>query len=285
MTETNNTGDKTIHVPQQRKSLGLKPRGVERDTVRQSFSHGRTNTVQVERKKRRIVMPGETAKAEAPEPEPQRPAPEPVKMTPRDTIPHEPPKPSPRAGLVLRQLSGDEIDARARALADARVHEAEERRQAEEQAERRKIEAERQARERDEAERRKAEEETRRKAEETVRARAEDTARRRLGDEVKPADAGAPGEQPGAARPAKTLKEGEVEDDDRSGLRGRVKTPRRRRAEAGQARRGAPPRQADARPPRWTIPSAPARSPRSAAGASATGPGRTRGRARRSSAR
>ena len=205
MTESSNTGDKTIHVPQQRKTLGLKPRGVERDTVRQSFSHGRTNTVQVERKKRRIVMPGETVKAEAPPPapEPRRPAPETVKVTPRDTIPPEPPKPSPRAGLVLRQLSEDEIDARARALADARVHEAEERRRAEEQAERRKIEADRLAREREEAERRKAEEESRRKAEDVVRSRAEDTARRRLGDEVKPADAMPPAEQAGTPRPAR----------------------------------------------------------------------------------
>ena len=228
MTESSNTGDKTIHVPQQRKTLGLKPRGVERDTVRQSFSHGRTNTVQVERKKRRIVMPGETVKAEAPPPapEPRRPAPETVKVTPRDTIPPEPPKPSPRAGLVLRQLSEDEIDARARALADARVHEAEERRRAEEQAERRKIEADRLAREREEAERRKAEEESRRKAEDVVRSRAEDTARRRLGDEVKPADAMPPAEQAGTPRPARALKEGEAEDDDRGGLRGRVKTPR-----------------------------------------------------------
>ena len=246
MTETSNTGDKTIHVPQQRKSLGLKPRGVERDTVRQSFSHGRTNTVQVERKKRRIVMPGETAKAEAPESAPQRPAPEPVKMTPRDTIPHEPPKPSPRAGLVLRQLSGDEIDARARALADARVHEAEERRLAEENAERRKIEADRLAREREDAERRKTEEEARRKAEDAVRSRAEDTARRRLGDEVKPADADARGRS--GRRPA----HGQDAQGRRGGGRGSRwaarpgEDPPRRRAEAGQARRRAPPRQAHA---------------------------------------
>ena len=43
MTETKNTGDKTISVP--KKPLGLK-RPLERDTVRQSFSHGRTNMVQ-----------------------------------------------------------------------------------------------------------------------------------------------------------------------------------------------------------------------------------------------
>ncbi|HET7717908.1 MAG TPA: translation initiation factor IF-2 [Bauldia sp.] len=217
MNETRNTGDKTIHVPQQRKPLGLKPRGVERDTVRQSFSHGRTNTVQVERKKRRIVMPGE-AKAETPASAP-RPAPEPVKVTPRDTVAPEPPKPSPRAGLVLRQLSEDEIDARAKALADAKLHEAEERRLAEEQAARRNAEAERLRREREEAERRKTEEEARRKAEEAMRARAEDTARRRLGEEKKP--------EPEAAAPRalRALKEGE-EEEERGALRGKVKTAR-----------------------------------------------------------
>ena len=57
------TGDKTINAPK-RAPLGLK-RGLERDTVRQSFSHGRTNTVQVERKKRRITLPGEKAEAPA----------------------------------------------------------------------------------------------------------------------------------------------------------------------------------------------------------------------------
>jgi translation initiation factor IF-2 len=48
MSDTKNTGDKTITVAP-RKPLSLKRPGVERDTVRQSFSHGRTNTVQVER--------------------------------------------------------------------------------------------------------------------------------------------------------------------------------------------------------------------------------------------
>ena len=235
MTETRNTGDKTIHAPQQqpRKPLGLKPRGVERDTVRQSFSHGRTNTVQVERKKRRIVMPGETAK-----PEPQaaapRPQPEQVKITPRDTVAPSPPKPSPRAGLVLRQLSEEEMDARARALADARVHEAEERRIAEEQAARRKIEAENLAREREEAERRKSEEDARRKTEEAVRARAEDTARRRLGDEKKP-DAEPP--HPVAPRPAAKTVKGDDEDERNAALRGRVKTAPTRVAEPKPVKR------------------------------------------------
>jgi len=65
MSEGKNTGDKTISVT--KRPLGLKPRsGIERDTVRQSFSHGRTNTVQVERKKRRVTLPGEKPEAPAP---------------------------------------------------------------------------------------------------------------------------------------------------------------------------------------------------------------------------
>src|ERR1700681_3102 len=126
--ETKNPGDKTLSVAPKKATLGLK-RGVERDTVRQSFSHGRTNTVQVERKKRRLVMPGEGRA------EPSAPlrSPEPAIAGPARAHAHEPaPASSQRAGLVLRQLSGDEIDARARALADAKVHEAEERKAAEE---------------------------------------------------------------------------------------------------------------------------------------------------------
>src|SRR6185436_7604521 len=106
------TDEKTMTAPK-RTPLGLK-RGVERDTVRQSFSHGRTNMVQVERKKRRITLPGEKEAAPAPtpppapvarhqpEPAPQRPAPAPV--------PEPAPAPAPpiaRGGLVLRQLSTD----------------------------------------------------------------------------------------------------------------------------------------------------------------------------------
>jgi len=56
------TDEKTMTTPK-RAPLGLK-RGVERDTVRQSFSHGRTNMVQVERKKRRPLS-GD-GKSEAP---------------------------------------------------------------------------------------------------------------------------------------------------------------------------------------------------------------------------
>jgi translation initiation factor IF-2 len=221
MTETKNTGDKTISVTP-KKTLGLK-RGVERDVVRQSFSHGRTNTVQVERKKRRITLPGEKPEM-APAPVRQASAVEAGTQTapsPRPTA-AEAAASARAAGMVLRQLSTDELDARARALADAKVHEAEERRHAEEIAGRRAEEQKRLAREREEADRRKAEEEARRKAEETARERAEDAARKRFGDEERKA-AEAEGAPPRTAA-LRLLKEGEFEDDERpSGLRGRVK--------------------------------------------------------------
>jgi translation initiation factor IF-2 len=221
MTEIKSTtGDKTIVVTP-KKTLGLKPRGVERDTVRQSFSHGRTNMVQVERKKRRIGLPGEKPEFVAPAPRPVAEAP--AHAAPRVATPEPAAHPN-RAGLVLRQLSGDELDARARALADAKVHEAEERRQAEDAAVRRQQENVRATREREEAERRKAEEDARRKAEETARERAEEAARRRFGE----AERKAGGEPEVGVRPGLKVVAPDVDDDDRpGGLRGRVKVAAR----------------------------------------------------------
>ncbi len=224
MNESKTTGDKTISVAAKPRLSLKRGGGVERDTVRQSFSHGRTNTVQVERKKRRVVLPGEQ-KAE-----PARPA-SPPPPTPASAVsearaetaePSEDVHAAARAGLVLRQLSSDEIDARARALADAKVHEAEERRHAEETARARALESERLARERAEAEHRQAEEDARRQAEEAARVRAEDTARRRFGEAERKTE--------GAAAPApgnlKALKEAAEEEERVGTLRGRLKTAR-----------------------------------------------------------
>jgi translation initiation factor IF-2 len=218
---------------------------VERDTVRQSFSHGRTNMVQVERKKRRIGpgdKPGDREAAAAPvarAPEPAAPTAAPhqapsqaSRQAPSQTSRQAPvaerpapvtsaPAPS-RSGLVLRQLSTDEIDARARALENAKVHEAEERRAAIDLAARRAAEAERTARERAEAERRKSEEDARHQAEEATRQRAEEAARRRFGgEEAKRPEAAAPA-RAGVARPARQVEE-EEERSGGSALRGRVK--------------------------------------------------------------
>jgi translation initiation factor IF-2 len=61
-----------------RPPLGLK-RSVETGKVKQSFSHGRSNTVVVEVKKRRILgRPREAPPVEAPKPEPVSEAPKPA---------------------------------------------------------------------------------------------------------------------------------------------------------------------------------------------------------------
>src|SRR4051812_43370699 len=57
MSETNNSGDKSLGVPAPKATLHLK-RPVDTGTVRQSFSHGRSKVVVVE-KKRRVIGPGE----------------------------------------------------------------------------------------------------------------------------------------------------------------------------------------------------------------------------------
>ncbi|MEP6394368.1 MAG: translation initiation factor IF-2 associated domain-containing protein, partial [Alteripontixanthobacter sp.] len=61
-----------------RKPLGLK-RSVDAGEVKQTFSHGRTNKVAVEVKKRRkLVKPGEDPAAPPPPPPPPPAAPEPA---------------------------------------------------------------------------------------------------------------------------------------------------------------------------------------------------------------
>ena len=67
MVDTKTPGDKTLSVPT--KTLTLKPR-VETGTVRQSFSHGRTKQVVVEKRGKRRIG-GEAPATEAP-PRPSR---------------------------------------------------------------------------------------------------------------------------------------------------------------------------------------------------------------------
>ena len=63
MTDTNNTGEKTLGAAPS-KTLHLK-RPVEQGMVRQSFSHGRTKAVVVEKVKRRVPGSGEAPPREA----------------------------------------------------------------------------------------------------------------------------------------------------------------------------------------------------------------------------
>ncbi len=152
-------------------------RSVDSGTVRQNFSHGRSKTVEVvTKRKRRIASPsGRAAKAPAAEAAPavetvEKPAAEPPAET----------KEAPaKSGMVLRTLTEEEKEARARALSDHRIAEVEARKQAEEDAKRRTAEEEQLAKEQEEAAKRKEEEEARRQAEEDAKQRAEDDATRR----------------------------------------------------------------------------------------------------------
>src|SRR5215216_7591696 len=148
-TETKNPGDKTLKVAST-KTLTLK-RGVEQGVVRQSFSHGRTKPVVVEKVKRRLVgdkpegAPAAERVAAGLRPT-TKAAPAPTPSTSAVPTPAAALKPS---GVVLRTLTEEERSARAHALTDFRVREAEERKIAEEEARRR---AERESRERIERE-------------------------------------------------------------------------------------------------------------------------------------
>jgi translation initiation factor IF-2 len=199
MADNNTPGDKKLSVPS--KTLTLKPR-VETGTVRQSFPHGRSKQVVVEKRGKRRIGDGGPEAPHAPEPVVAK-APPPPPASPRPSGPRSGGQ-SQRggSGVVLRTLTEDERSARASALADARVRDIEERRQAEEEARRR---AEREAAERAEREaaeaRRKAEEE-RHRQEEEARRKAEQEAKKRFGEgEARPQAAAAP--QPATTAPAR----------------------------------------------------------------------------------
>src|SRR5450759_2182819 len=171
------TGDRKLSVPT--KTLTLKPR-VATGTDKQSFSHGRTKQVVVEKRgKRRVGGDAPAPETHAPEPAVAKPAPAKAPMARAAT-----PLASPRSssGVVLRTLTEDERTARASALADAKVRDVEERRLAEEEARRRNSKEGIEQAEREAAEaRRKAEEERHRQDEEAKR-KAELEAKKRFGE-------------------------------------------------------------------------------------------------------
>jgi translation initiation factor IF-2 len=192
MADKTTPGDKKLSV--QSKTLTLKPR-VETGTVRQSFPHGRTKQVVVEKRgKRRIGGdgPAEVPHA-APEPAAAKPAPA---LAGRPAASPPPATPARNtSGVVLRTLTEDEHAARVSALADARVREQEERRQAEEEAKRRASRESIEQAEREAAEARRKAEDERHRADEEAKRKAELEAKKRFGETVA-APAAAPRPQP-----------------------------------------------------------------------------------------
>ena len=215
MVDTKTPGDKTLSVSPT-KTLTLKPR-VE-GTVRQSFSHGRTKQVVVEKRtKRRLATdaspPAEPAKAAPAKPAAKSAAKAPPAAAPR---PAAAAPAAPRgSGVVLRSLTEEERAARAHALADSRLRDIEERRLAEEEAARRAAREKVEKAEREAAEARKQAEEARHRVEEEAKRKAEAEAKKRFGEpEAKPAAPAATTTTRTAAATPSRATAATAEDDD-----------------------------------------------------------------------
>jgi translation initiation factor IF-2 len=227
---TKNSSDKLSVAPA--KTLTLKRAGVEQGVVRQSFSHGRSKAVVVEKVKRRVSGPGEARPEPVAAPDrsatPVKRAAAPAAAAKAPASPAAAPgaaAAAPKAsGVVLRTLTDDERNARAHALADARLRETEERGRAEEEARVRRGREETDRAERARAEARKHDEEERRKHDEAIKLKAGEVAKKRFGADTTAAV------KPGA-RPAL---EADEEEAPRTARRGGVaarpapapKTPR-----------------------------------------------------------
>jgi len=119
--------DQTTEKPKlgTRPPLGLK-RTVETGKVKQSFSHGRSNTVVVEVKKRRILgRPGEAPPVEAPKPAAEAPKPVPA---PKPAAAAQPKRPSAQDEMSRRKELQEKLlreaeDSRLTALEEARRRE------------------------------------------------------------------------------------------------------------------------------------------------------------------
>jgi translation initiation factor IF-2 len=229
---TKNSGEKLSVTPT--KTLTLKRGGVEQGVVRQSFSHGRSKAVVVEKVKRRVSGPGE-AKVEPAAPDrapPAKRASAPAKPAASTrAAPAGTPAVSPKAsGVVLRTLTEDERNARAHALADARLREHEERERAEEEARARHKRDETDRAERAAAETRKREEEDRRKHDEETRRKADEVAKKRFGADVLTAKPG--------ARPALEADDDEAPRTARRGTTARPAAAPKPARGGGEKRRG-----------------------------------------------
>ncbi len=187
-------------------TLSLRRTTREMGRVRQNIAHGRSKTVVVETKRKRVIARPGTAKQPAqpapeqpapaaPEPRPE-PAPAPKKAPPRAEAERKAAEQAALEGLTPEERAARERAmemARQRAEEEARRKEEAERRRAEEEA-RRKKEAEARRREEEERARREEEERQRKLAEEAAARQAQETARKKAGEKAaKPkAEAAAP---------------------------------------------------------------------------------------------
>ena len=187
MSETNETEGKTGRGAR-KMTLNVR-RTVESGHVRQSFSHGRSKSVLVEKKKRRAIGPGGAAQPAEEEAQPST-----APISAEKAKPKAEDAQAARVRVVLPQLSEEEKDARMRALTEARQREAAEREKVKQTAALQVVTEEQRAKEREEADERKRKEDERHEAETKARKVGEETARKHLlkeeADEpARPADA------------------------------------------------------------------------------------------------
>jgi translation initiation factor IF-2 len=237
MTETTKSGDK-LSVSST-KTLTLKRGGVEQGVVRQSFSHGRSKAVVVEKVKRRLG-PGE-GKAEPVAPPAanagatqRRPIAAP--STARAPATAAPTAAALKSGVVLRTLTEEERSARAQALAGAQLREHEERERAEQEAAVRRAREDAERADRAASEARKVNEEVRRKHDEETKRKADEVAKKRFGAETTLTTAA----KPAGARPALEADEDEApRTTRRGGVAARpTVAPKPARSVVGEKRRG-----------------------------------------------
>jgi translation initiation factor IF-2 len=115
-----------------KKTLTLKSSGVSQGVVRQNFSHGRSKSVVVETRKRRITLPGEAKPTVSLNRAGSTTAPAPVAPT---VVPAKssPAKPAPAAS-TLGGLSASELDTRRRALELAEAQEVDDQKRKDDEA-------------------------------------------------------------------------------------------------------------------------------------------------------
>ena len=179
-----------------RKPLTLK--GAQPGEVKQTFSHGRTNKVAVEVKRRRkLLKPGETPEpAPTPAPEPA-PAPEPVAKAPVPEKKAAPKKPAPKKPAVSNETPQERVARMQREAEEARLKMGEEARKREDQAAKTAASNEKKRAE----DKRKAGEESAKRAEDEAKAAAAAEQAAEAAVEEVPADKPAAAET-SAAKPA-----------------------------------------------------------------------------------
>lgn len=194
MSDTKESGGKlTLGKPGR---LELK-KTVDSGQVRQSFSHGRTKTVKVEKKRKRTFERNESGRMERVVIDPNAP---PVDAVPEEEVAVEaapaPAAPAPKpVSDTMGRLSPEERDRRLKALEGAALVE-EERRIAMEESERRAEEAKR----RREEEKQRVEDEERQQLEEETRKAAEEA------EKIAAAEAAAAKAEAGPSKPAEPPK-------------------------------------------------------------------------------